>query len=209
MPHFVGGFDPRYIPGADTYTPEPSYARSTVMPVPHSLTMQMALEPVQDNNNLSIFAQSNQLLPSPKPQINATSISSFSTPDRLAVPISTQTNPSKSENSSIQSTSSKKSSAQRCAGRTKVGQRCSRMVKTGSTLLLESEDADGSIFVPRFCFQHTKEIMGPSGYYARKNGEWVNFEGTIHLLFFPLRSHSIYFFQTGYRLICKQPPKFL
>ncbi|KAF8797920.1 hypothetical protein BYT27DRAFT_7203607 [Phlegmacium glaucopus] len=176
--HFVGGFDPRNIFGSDTYTTGPSYARPMVMPVPHSLTMQMALEPVQDNN-LSFCAQSNQLLPPPRPQINTNSISSSSKPDKLAISISTPTNPSKSEASSIQSTTSKKSGAQRCAGVTKVGQQCSRMVKTGNTLLLDSEDEDGSALLPRFCFQHTKEILGPSGYYARKNGEWVTFEDWI------------------------------
>lgn len=36
--------------------------------------------------------------------------------------------------------------------------------------------------VDRFCFQHSKEMMGPSrpsGYYARKNGEWVVFAGKL------------------------------
>ena len=175
--NFVGGFDPRNIFGSDTYTASPSYARPMVMPVPHSLTMQMALEPVQDNN-LLFCAQSNQLLPSPRPQMNTNSISSSSRPDKSAISISTPTN-TNSEVSSTQSTTSKKSGAQRCAGVTKVGQRCSRMVKTGNTLLLDSEDEDGSMLLPRFCFQHTKEILGPSGYYARKNGEWVKFEGNF------------------------------
>jgi hypothetical protein len=65
------------------------------------------------------------------------------------------------------------------------------MVKTGCALLLESEDADGSTLLPRFCFQHTKEIMGPSGYYLRKNGEWVNFAGNIQFICFFLHSHRI------------------
>ena len=183
---FVGGFDPRNLFGSDTYNAGPSYARPTVMPVPYSLTMQMALEPVQDNN-LSFCAQSNQLLPSPRPQINTTSIFSSSKPDKLAIPLTIPTTPNKSEVSSTQSTPSKKSGAQRCAGVTKAGKQCSRTVKIGYTLLLESEeseDADGSTPLPRFCFQHTKEILGSSGYYARKNGEWVNFEGSLHLIFF-------------------------
>lgn len=36
--------------------------------------------------------------------------------------------------------------------------------------------------VDRFCFQHSKEMMGPSrpsGYYARKTGEWVVFAGKL------------------------------
>jgi hypothetical protein len=183
---FVGGFDPRQISGSNTYNVSPSYTRSMPMPVPHSLTMQMALESVQDNNNLSFCAQSNQLLPAPRPQMNTPSISSSSTPDRSAVSLSIPTNTNKSDISisSTKSTSSKKSGAQRCAGVTKVGQQCSRMVKTGYPLLLESEDADGSTLLPRFCFQHTKEIMSPSGYYSRKNGEWVKFEGNLQFICF-------------------------
>ena len=149
------------------------------MPVPQSLTMQMALEPVQDNNNLPFCPQSNQLLPSPRPQTNTSSISS-SSPARSAISLSS-TKPNKSDLSisSAQSTSSKKSGGQPCAGVTKAGKQCSRIVKTGYTLSLESEEADGSTLLPKFCFQHTKEIMSPSGYYSRKNGEWVKFEGYL------------------------------
>ena len=151
------------------------------MPVPQSLTMQMALEPVQDNNNLLFCSQSNQLLPSPRPQTNTSSVSS-SSPARSAISLSSPTKPNNKSDlsiSSAQSTSSKKSGGQRCAGVTKAGNQCSRIVKTGHTLLLESEDADGSTLLPKFCFQHTKEIMSPSGYYSRKNGEWVKFEGSL------------------------------
>lgn len=178
-PPFIGGFDPRRISGSDTYIAGPSYTRPMAMPVPQSLTMQMALEPVQDNNNLSFCAQSNQLLP-PRPQTNTSSVSS-SSPARSAISLSSTKPNNKSDLSisSAQSTSSKKSGGQRCAGVTKAGKQCSRIVKTGSTLLLESEDVDGSTLLPRFCFQHTKEIMSPSGYYSRKNGEWINFEGNL------------------------------
>ena len=150
------------------------------MPAPQSLTMQMALEPVQDNNNQSFYPQSNQLLPSPRPQTNTSSASS--SPARSAISVSSPAKPNNKSDLSIssgQSTSSKKSGGQRCAGVTKAGKQCSRIVKTGSTLLLESEDVDGSTLLPRFCFQHTKEIMSPSGYYSRKNGEWINFEGNL------------------------------
>ena len=39
----------------------------------------------------------------------------------------------------------------------------------------DSEDNDSAI--PRFCYQHSKELLVPSGYHARKNGVWVKFEG--------------------------------
>ena len=170
---FIGGFDPRQIPGDNTYTIGPSHV---AMPVPQSLTMQMALEPVQDNNNQPFFPQSNQLLPSPspRPQTNASTVSS-SSPARSAISLTSPAKPNNKSDlsiSSAQSTSSKKSGGQRCAGVTKAGKQCSRIVKTGYTPLLESEDAV-------FCFQHTKEIMSPSGCYTRKNGEWVKFEGNF------------------------------
>jgi hypothetical protein len=173
---FIGGFDPRQISGFDTA--DPSHTRPVAMPAPQSLTMQMALEPVQDNNNQSFYPQSNQLHPSPRPQTNTSS--SSSSPARSAVSFSSQAKPNNKSDLSIssgQSTSSKKSGGQRCAGVTKAGKQCSRIVKTGYTPLLESEDAV-------FCFQHTKEIMTPSGYYSRKNGEWVKFEGNLQPLFF-------------------------
>ena len=171
---FIGGFDPRQISGYNTYTADPSHTRPVAMPVPQSLTMQMALEPVQDNNNLSLYPQSNQLLPSPRPQSNTSSVSSTS-PARSAISLASPPKPNNKSDlsiSSAQSTSSKKSGGQRCAGVTKAGNQCSRIVKTGYTPLLESEDAV-------FCFQHTKEIMSPSGCYSRKNGEWVKFEGNL------------------------------
>ena len=40
-----------------------------------------------------------------------------------------------------------------------------------------SVDSDDGDSLPKFCHQHSKELMLPSGYYSRKNGEWVQFEG--------------------------------
>ena len=140
------------------------------MPAPQSLTMQMALEPVQDNNNQPFYAQPNQLLPSPSPQTKTSSASS--SPDRSAVSLPSPVKHNNKSDVSISSTSSKKSGGQRCAGVTKAGKQCSRIVKTGYTPLSEPEEAV-------FCHQHTKEIMSPSGYYSRKNDEWVKFEGNL------------------------------
>ncbi|KAF9053206.1 hypothetical protein BJ165DRAFT_1413440 [Panaeolus papilionaceus] len=63
-----------------------------------------------------------------------------------------------------------------CAGVTKAGKRCTRKVKGGPALASYEMD-EGEPNLARFCHQHSKELMGPSGYYARKNGEWVEFEG--------------------------------
>lgn len=67
----------------------------------------------------------------------------------------------------------KKPGQEQCSGVTKAGKRCTRMVRARQAN--DSEDSDSAI--PRFCYQHSKELMAPSGYYARKNGVWVKFEG--------------------------------
>lgn len=61
-----------------------------------------------------------------------------------------------------------------CSGVTKAGNRCTRQVKAGPSLSVVHPEVQ----LERFCFQHTKEVMAPSGFYSRKNGtEWVKFEG--------------------------------
>lgn len=69
-----------------------------------------------------------------------------------------------------------------CAGITKAGKRCTRTVKNGAALSQYIVKDNGGDEPPleRFCFQHAKEVLGPSGYYARKNGEWLNFEGRFY-----------------------------
>ncbi|KAK0458556.1 uncharacterized protein EV420DRAFT_1543096, partial [Desarmillaria tabescens] len=61
-----------------------------------------------------------------------------------------------------------------CSGVTKAGRRCTRQVKNGGAALPGVE---------RFCFQHTKELLDPSGFYARRKGaegsEWVDFADYI------------------------------
>ncbi|KAK0474767.1 hypothetical protein IW261DRAFT_1496971 [Armillaria novae-zelandiae] len=61
-----------------------------------------------------------------------------------------------------------------CSGVTKAGRRCTRQVKNGGVALPGVE---------RFCFQHTKELLDPTGFYARRKGvqapEWVEFADYI------------------------------
>ncbi|KAG5646691.1 hypothetical protein DXG03_002681 [Asterophora parasitica] len=67
-----------------------------------------------------------------------------------------------------------------CSGVTKAGKRCTRQVKSSPASVQaqkDAEDEDSPIEV--FCFQHTKELLGPSGYYGRKDGKWVKFEEWI------------------------------
>ncbi|KAG8946455.1 hypothetical protein FRC04_011631 [Tulasnella sp. 424] len=60
-----------------------------------------------------------------------------------------------------------------CAGVTKKGVRCTRKVKTPPALgFINPEDE-----VPRYCHQHSKELLGVSGFYSPKG--WVDFEDWI------------------------------
>ncbi len=95
-------------------------------------------------------------------------------PNFLSTPVKRSS--ASSGSSSQPSTPSGKSGQTRCAGITKAGKRCTRQVKTG----LAGDDAeDEEENVLRFCYQHTAEILVPSGYYAKKDDTWVDFEGNI------------------------------
>ncbi|KZO92340.1 hypothetical protein CALVIDRAFT_454855, partial [Calocera viscosa TUFC12733] len=63
-----------------------------------------------------------------------------------------------------------------CAGITKAGLPCSRQVKALSAFAFLAPDEP----VERFCHQHARELLEPSGFYTRPRGqqaaaEWVSF----------------------------------
>ncbi|KXN82512.1 hypothetical protein AN958_02363 [Leucoagaricus sp. SymC.cos] len=126
------------------------------------------------------------LRPSKPSHRHSSSISSTSTNGGLSPSTSptrptnmlTPIRPSLSTRSSASQTSTVTSSSKtvQCSGITKAGKQCTRQVK----VQLARDDAeDGEENVARFCYQHTDEILVPSGYYARKNGQWVLFEDWI------------------------------
>ncbi|KAF5324933.1 hypothetical protein D9611_004587 [Ephemerocybe angulata] len=82
---------------------------------------------------------------------------------------------------SAPSTPSGKAGQVQCSGTTKAGKQCTRFVKAAPALDQVTDEDYGELNPPleRFCFQHTKELLSPSGCYARKNGEWVEFEAWI------------------------------
>ncbi|KDR81500.1 hypothetical protein GALMADRAFT_239483 [Galerina marginata CBS 339.88] len=197
---FIGGFNPAVqgnFYGANHLTsPNPTdhslSAPNLSMPLaiptpyvtyPQSLTMQMALRPDQDippigrvhSNPIPSSSTLHGYTAFPAPGPSVSSRPSNNAP--LTIP-STPSKASKSEVSSTVSTPSQKSGQVQCSGVTKAGKRCNRMIKikpSAATLALEDEEWS----LPQFCHQHTKELLGPSGYYARKNGEWVKFEDWI------------------------------
>lgn len=66
--------------------------------------------------------------------------------------------------------SSSDGEGQQCSGVTKAGKRCTRTVKTSHPV----KD------VERYCFQHMKDILSPTGFYWRNDDkEWVTFDGSL------------------------------
>ncbi|KAG2020354.1 hypothetical protein CC2G_005709 [Coprinopsis cinerea AmutBmut pab1-1] len=202
---FVGGFHPGYSLPGNSVSPPPLHHASSAppptMPAPfvppaspqQSLTMQMALRPELDTApprpssapiTSPVQSQANALATPSKPKPNASKPSASkpsakpSTPQRPSKPQATS-----SGSSSTPSTPNGKEPKEgqvQCSGTTKKGERCTRMVKTSPALSSKIDcDSDDEAPLEAFCFQHTKEILqGPSGCYARKNGEWFEFNGT-------------------------------
>lgn len=182
-PNFIGGFN---LAGASSSAPalsSPSNSRPCMMmPIPHtpspgqqSLTMQIATRPDYDD---FVGIPSTPQKPSRPQKYTGPNASTGSSPptnlDLPSIPV-TPVRPSNSPGQSL--APSRKTGQVQCAGITKAGKRCTRQVKID----LSSDDtSDEEESVAHFCFQHTNEILVPSGYYARKNGIWVQFEGNIH-----------------------------
>jgi hypothetical protein len=102
------------------------------------------------------------LPPAPKPVMNSAGNRPFGGPSKPSV------KPRKDGDSTV--------NINQCAAFTKAGKRCTRQIKV---------DATGrGAAVPRYCFQHVKEINSSTGFYARKNGLWVDYKNWIpgHLL---------------------------
>jgi len=53
------------------------------------------------------------------------------------------------------------------------------MVKMTPALSAFGSDDGDSPSISRFCHQHTKDVLSNVGFYGRKTGEWVKFEGVI------------------------------
>jgi hypothetical protein len=159
------------------------------MPVPEpalggwqdsSLTMQYAL--MNDLQTRSGFLSPDSLPPRPHsesqlpPPNFGMSVSAISPPPA-------RLNPRRTRSASTPPSASSASAAgggTQCSGVTKAGKRCTRVVKTGPALLSVSPDAE----IERFCHQHTKEVLVPSGFYSRKIvDKWIDFDSLSYISF--------------------------
>jgi hypothetical protein len=203
-PGFVGGFNipapespiPSRPPANFPYSMANSSNYSPAFPVPdigplprppipipsygqhqQSLTMQHALSSLPATppsyDQTDVFATNT---PPPRPH----STSKLPPPNfgLSATPQPTRPVFKPSKSSSRSSSSSPPRDAVQCSGVTKAGKQCTRMVKMGPALSQVSPDAD----VERFCYQHTKEVLGPTGFYSKKTAtDWIKFEGSYTL----------------------------
>ena len=144
-----------------------------------SLTMQVALRPLEEEKlpphqytPPPVFPYI--VSPGPSAPMSASASATHLTPPVLHT---TLVKPQRHRAASSPITPSSLSLSEQCAGVTKAGRRCSRQVKSSPALSISYDGRGGSPPIERFCFQHTKELLMPSGYYSRKNGDWINFPG--------------------------------
>jgi hypothetical protein len=177
-PVFIGGFNLAEIP-SDSKMDLPLGSQTIATQVPEqSLTMKYALQPDDDQ---SVAAPSPPVTPQKPLRRRAQSrpnaiagspssakISSHSvTPVKLA--LSTGSSPDRT------SSPSHRTDVVQCSGITKAQKLCTRMVKINYPLGGTSDK------IERFCYQHTKEILKPTGYYPCQNSNWVDFHRNILL----------------------------
>ncbi|KAF9456516.1 hypothetical protein BDZ94DRAFT_1229487 [Collybia nuda] len=161
LSHPPNQFAPLNIQASGKLQQSPSMPHPQVINnTPQSLTMQMALRlPQERDNRLSGDS------PITRPTL-------MSKPPPSPYPSS---QPRRPRVSSSPTASGSTIAAQQCAGITKAGNQCLRQVKSRLTPSNVDNSIDSAI-IERFCFQHTKELLEPSGFYARKNGLWVDFD---------------------------------
>lgn len=151
-------------------------------PTTESLTMTYArsappdVSPYPPPQGIPV-SDTNLIPPNPAPHFYSSAPSSGHTspapkPSRLrasSMPPSPATSSSSDNGNTVQ-----------CAGTTKAGKRCARQVK--SPPLVSFYAAPSSEPIERFCFQHEKEVLEPTGFYSHKaGGGWVKFEGLFHI----------------------------
>lgn len=156
------------------------------MPIPEvpkntqqqSLTMQMALRPVEETASSPHYDALSPRSQTVSPTRLVPVAASVSAP-RPAPPIvyASLATPKRPRAVSSPVISSNSSTSEQCAGITKADKQCTRMVKLGPALSHSYDSDSDSQPVEKFCFQHAKELLIPSGFASRKTSEWILFQG--------------------------------
>lgn len=178
--------------GAQTFRPTPAHSSQRMeMPVPmiaihmppvytgESLTMSYArsIPPQPPYASVPQFPQ--PLTPPQSTSRTHSSSSSIPSSPKVNIPPVAHTRPRASSTPAtpISPVALSSSSTVQCAGTTKAGKRCTRQVKAPPLVsYFTSSDIEP---IERLCFQHTKEVLQPTGFYSRKQGAgWVEYSGS-------------------------------
>ncbi|KAK2467006.1 hypothetical protein APHAL10511_001264 [Amanita phalloides] len=170
-PSFVGGFHPALASNHELRnTPAQIYASPGPLPRPPAIPLPLATQQGNFSKTMQYAlsgeyqAETNPSRPvkidANTPKASQRFASSPST--GFASPTSEQ-----KESCHPPTTSSLTQQQNQCAAFTKAGKQCTRRVKLGT-----------------YCFQHVKEINLATGFYARRNGMWIEYKNWIpdHLL---------------------------
>ncbi|KAF8628432.1 hypothetical protein AX15_003952 [Amanita polypyramis BW_CC] len=178
--NFVGGFHPDLV-DTQVSSPQPVHPRPGPLPRPpamplpisagqsnYSRTMQYALSSHFVNKQLEVNTQSEHIVRQ----------------RAISAPQSTSSTNQKQDPAPVAALRGRHKQTQ-CAAFTKAGKRCTRQIKSAISLDGEDSSSDKGVeMIARYCFQHIKEINTATGFYARKNGVWIDYKNWIpdHLL---------------------------
>ena len=175
-PDFVGGFNPTLV--SSTVPRHGADARPGPLPRPPKNLLTVPI-PQSNYSRTMQYALSGELSHQ-EPEINATPAPMT----RQRIASAPPSSPSNDFANSIAERKERRASVgasprvqqqTQCAAFTKAGKQCTRQVKLKTSLQGSDEEERST---PRYCFQHIKEINSSTGFYARKNGVWIDYKGT-------------------------------
>lgn len=180
-PDFVGGFNPTLV--SSTVPRHAANAKQGPLPQPPTKNLLTVASPQGNYSRTMQYALSGELSSHREPEINVT----LAPINRQRMVSAPPPSPSNDLANSIAEPKERRASVgaspriqqqTQCAAFTKAGKQCTRQVKLKTSL--QGSDEEGGP-TPRYCFQHIKEINSSTGFYARKNGVWIDYKGTLLL----------------------------
>jgi len=175
-PHFVGGFNPglvNNIVSRDTVNTGPG-----PLPLPPKDLLSVA-GPQGNYSRTMKYALLGESSRDQEPEIGAKPAPTTkqrivsAPPSSLSNDLANFTAERKERRASLAASPRGIQQQTQCAAFTKAGKQCTRQVKLKTSLRDSDDDSETT---PRYCFQHIKEINQSTGFYARRNGVWVDYK---------------------------------